>query len=892
MNKLGKTVTIQSILKHKRCSVIRENSSTPAKIVNIANAAQKSTTLKAFENNYNQLIENLDSSVASEFALYPLSVLEFSELKLENLDQYVDKYIVNAIPKMDSNGLAEIKSHIDEYTKIPKEYIEKIKESVEEAEIIERILVNHETFSKRFDLEDTIIKSNKLGSDILAEQVKGLIDTYKVKPYQKMNLCLEEVFYVLGKNNISYNKQETVKSIVESFLLDKDAYKDIDKFHNVLKENYCFTEDEVMPSDKMMTDDSEAQTIETKINEFIRVGTIPLYDLCVGIGGCSLNDIKNNIITGLHFVWKVINHNRDISFEEMNEAIEGLFITMANKINDGTDVPTIEDITLIKTEISEFLDKFGNKVNNVMYPGDAERFENFSHQVILNMDQFVKDCSYLYNKANVDAIAYVNKESTVVTLQEFKKFRFTNLIKAAINLEKYVKAKAKSFFHKKKKKPFKFIKKARNILFGEDVAIEPYIQEDGRVDICVDQFYYDEADEYFIKDFLNDVCKEFNDKLMQSNMAEMRAYYIFNPGVGELHIKENTRIELTAEEAQSVREAIDPSLELYIEALANTDTQMDYLVQESNIKESLYENKMSYDAFEMLVEALSYTGVSKQDVELLEHQFESVYDSVTESTDYQTDIEKARQLVENFEPANDIIPDEIKLEAATVVKSILEIGPNIKKPDIKKADASKAPDKKKDKDDNKDNGEKESKGFNFDKFSNNLKLGLAGLKAKLGDMGQKEKEASKNLDATAGHFMKAIHDGLVSDRREAIIKGSVIPSFSKCVKNAITLIGIGGVSMLLVGNILPAIIVAFGGFALSKHLTKRERLLMLDDIEVELDVVEKEIANAESKNQMKKYRALLRYKKDLQRQYQRIKYNVRIGKDILPGSATGVYKRD
>ena len=39
---------------------------------------------------------------------------------------------------------------------------------------------------------------------------------------------------------------------------------------------------------------------------------------------------------------------------------------------------------------------------------------------------------------------------------------------------------------------------------------------------------------------------------------------------------------------------------------------------------------------------------------------------------------------------------------------------------------------------------------------------------------------------------------------------------------------------------------------------------------------------------MKKYRALLKYKKDLQRQYQRIRYNIRVGKDILPGSASGI----
>ena len=93
-------------------------------------------------------------------------------------------------------------------------------------------------------------------------------------------------------------------------------------------------------------------------------------------------------------------------------------------------------------------------------------------------------------------------------------------------------------------------------------------------------------------------------------------------------------------------------------------------------------------------------------------------------------------------------------------------------------------------------------------------------------------------------------------------------------------------------GIAVPLIAALGGLAVSKKLTKRERILLLDEIETELDVVEKEIANADAKNQIKKYRALLKYKKDLQRQYQRIKYNVRVGKDILPGSAAGFKERN
>ena len=75
---------------------------------------------------------------------------------------------------------------------------------------------------------------------------------------------------------------------------------------------------------------------------------------------------------------------------------------------------------------------------------------------------------------------------------------------------------------------------------------------------------------------------------------------------------------------------------------------------------------------------------------------------------------------------------------------------------------------------------------------------------------------------------------------------------------------------------------------MSKRLTKRERLLLLDEIETELDVIEKEISIAESDGNMKNYRALLKYRKDLQRQYQRIKYNIRVGKDILPDSTAGI----
>ena len=67
------------------------------------------------------------------------------------------------------------------------------------------------------------------------------------------------------------------------------------------------------------------------------------------------------------------------------------------------------------------------------------------------------------------------------------------------------------------------------------------------------------------------------------------------------------------------------------------------------------------------------------------------------------------------------------------------------------------------------------------------------------------------------------------------------------------------IPLAILGKINPAaaVITTIGGLAMSKRLTNKERALLLDDIEVEIEVLDKEISMAESKNQMKKLRALI-----------------------------------
>ena len=171
-------------------------------------------------------------------------------------------------------------------------------------------------------------------------------------------------------------------------------------------------------------------------------------------------------------------------------------------------------------------------------------------------------------------------------------------------------------------------------------------------------------------------------------------------------------------------------------------------------------------------------------------------------------------------------------------------------------------------------GENPLKGLNL----NNLKLYVAGLKKNMKDLDSKTQTHVRNMDYMVEKLIKNLKGALVSDRRESIIKGSVIPSFHKCILIAVGLAGLAWFNAPL------AVITAIGGFAASKKLTERERALMLDDIEIELELLDKEIGMADSRNQIKKMRQLMKMKTQLQREYQRIKYNIRLGKDIIPSS--------
>jgi len=182
---------------------------------------------------------------------------------------------------------------------------------------------------------------------------------------------------------------------------------------------------------------------------------------------------------------------------------------------------------------------------------------------------------------------------------------------------------------------------------------------------------------------------------------------------------------------------------------------------------------------------------------------------------------------------------------------------------------------------------------------NDFKLAWTGVKSKLKNLSTKEKELSRDLDMEFNHLCKNIENGLSTDYREEIITGQVKRSLSKSIKILITWAGIGAIAGTAtsagasVGAATLAILGPIAMWAKSAYTSRKEKMQILDEIDIELKVLDREIQRAESTGSTKKYRALLTVQKNLQRKRQEIYYGLaRKGSKIPMEPVSGLRGRE
>lgn len=154
-------------------------------------------------------------------------------------------------------------------------------------------------------------------------------------------------------------------------------------------------------------------------------------------------------------------------------------------------------------------------------------------------------------------------------------------------------------------------------------------------------------------------------------------------------------------------------------------------------------------------------------------------------------------------------------------------------------------------------------------FTNSLKLAGEKLKKAMTKASDADKTISRNIDVSLSNFTRSVERAMTNDRRDAIIKGSVIPSASKIIKGAI----LTGASWIVLGPAV-AVIGVLGYLGMSKKLNDKQRKVILDEIEIELKMCQKYIDLAESKNDLKALKKLYSIQKELQKQRGKIKYRI------------------
>ena len=165
-------------------------------------------------------------------------------------------------------------------------------------------------------------------------------------------------------------------------------------------------------------------------------------------------------------------------------------------------------------------------------------------------------------------------------------------------------------------------------------------------------------------------------------------------------------------------------------------------------------------------------------------------------------------------------------------------------------------------------------------FTNTINMAIERVKKAATDLSDKEKIMSKTVDQSLENFGRGITDVYKTENREAIIRGNVLPPASRIIKMAI----ITGLAFLV--HPALAVISVLGHVAMAKETRAKERSIILDELDVELDMCNRYIKQAEDKNDLKAVRQCLMIKKKLEAQRNRLRYKMEVEyKDDVPASA-------
>lgn len=172
-------------------------------------------------------------------------------------------------------------------------------------------------------------------------------------------------------------------------------------------------------------------------------------------------------------------------------------------------------------------------------------------------------------------------------------------------------------------------------------------------------------------------------------------------------------------------------------------------------------------------------------------------------------------------------------------------------------------------------------------FSNTIDMVVERVKKAATNLSDKEKVMSKTIDTSLENLGKGLTDAFKAENREAVIRGKVLPPASRIIKMAI----VSGLAWMVSPAVAVIGLIASAVYA--NNIRASERQIVLDELDVELNMCNRYIKNAEDKNDLKTVRNLLMIKKKLEAQRSRLKYKMHTAyKDEVPNNSISDHDDD
>lgn len=765
----------------------------------------------------------------------------------------------------------------------------------------DRILENHSIISKKVDTE----KNDYDNHDIVVDKFCEVVDTFDLPVHGKIGVAIDETCYVLESSGYTPDYDKIVDEAVSFFLIRENniCFDKITAIENAIETNKMIP-DNYQGSDESIFDVFDTSpthniyTLKDIIAKHIKDGTTfdlfsQLFEhLKLIIIATKDENLKSEISNDLIPYMVNVFIEENMYNERGKERIEFLI----GKINDAID------------KNSHYINYASHDFTSILPKDTINCLAKFIISLREAKLKLQRAFNITYNRSNIEVIrSSIFETAKPIVLSEVN---FDNLNKTINKINDYIKESFKIQSQRAtrttKIKPFKL-----NDIYD-------IVNENGVIDfpICVLETEVDFIDQ----DYLSTVCNNIRNNYFNINRG-LDIYYTLSENSAIFNIKGKYRISLTENQVEEVSNNIPDYI---IESLYEMNKITKYGDLKFDVDDNIkfFKEGNNIDLFVPYVELCKFANIPEEIVQeiystatrhmkldpdtVYEHKAalrnystllhindkDALQDIRLESLAVLTNliyedeiltegeiIDKAKKKVEDVKNSVKNKADEIRAKVADKIRP--------KNDDDKSYTGNKEREVDMDEIDKKNKKSHDTDMENKEKNSitgklNDIGLVLRGITQKAKDLGSKEEQMSRRADAEFNHFANSLKSAFVPNRREAILKGSVIPSFSRCIKIAIGLAGLGIAS----GGIAIPAIVALGSFGVSKHLTNKERVLLVDELETELDVIDKEISNAESAGKMKKYRELVKTKKQLQRQYQRLVYGIKLGKDIIP-STTG-----